>query len=162
MLCGDINGTTVEGIAEVESCWQHAVICIDHMNNHAAYMKTLRKWSEGYGLAGKLLYRMRARVENVYVILYGPPDAIGSFITRLRTEYVDIDSRGIKCKERQSTVMCQRDVTEHKAGEEPAKEIEGWEIVEYKDDAQLQKYLQDLNLLHVGSGSTRYACKNKC
>ena len=114
----------------------HAVVRIDHMNDSSGYVKKLRKWAAALGLAVRLFYAEEGRgatatatatatapadeddsddrppsggrVEGVFVVLAGEDDAIGGFLARLRTEMVDVDSRGAKCRERKSEVLCRR------------------------------------------------------
>ena len=59
----------------------------------------------------------RRRVDGAYLILSGDGDAIKSFLAKLRVELVDVDSRGAKCRERKSTVLCLRDANAAKDGQ---------------------------------------------
>ena len=40
------------------------------------------------------------------IVLGGDGDGVQTFLTRLRTEMVDVDAKGNKCRERQSTTLC--------------------------------------------------------
>lgn len=62
--------------------------------------------------------------------------------------YVDIDSRGQRCKERKSTVLCRRQVE--------APTIDGWITTGYAEERILEAALSELNVLHVGCGTTRW------
>ena len=112
------------------------------MNDSSGYVKKLRKWAAALGLAVRLFYAEEGRgadatatapadeddsddrppsggrVEGVFVVLAGEDDAIGGFLARLRTEMVDVDSRGAKCRERKSEVLCRRRAGEVKAGDD--------------------------------------------
>jgi uncharacterized protein (TIGR00251 family) len=92
---------------------QRTEVRIDHMNDRAAYAKLLKAWAAP-DLGAKLTYRSAPkpnrprRVEDAFLTLDGPQDAISLFLRRLRTELVDVDSKGKKCKEKCSTVVSQR------------------------------------------------------
>jgi len=84
------------------------LIRIDHMNDQKGYQKLLKKWASQLGLRGVLYWKMgERRVEDVFVALVGDHDGeqIKEFSTRLRTQYVDVNLRGIRCRERQSKVI---------------------------------------------------------
>jgi solute carrier family 25 carnitine/acylcarnitine transporter 20/29 len=95
-------------------------------------------------------------VEGVYVVLGGDGESIQSFLTRLRTEFVDVDAKGAKCKERKSTVMCRRAAGTVKPGEEPVPEFNGFECERYSGAEELEEVLARFNLLHVGAGTQRF------
>ena len=89
---------------------ERLVIRIDHMNRRAAYLRKLRNWSRELGILGLAFLRnggtRRPRgAEGVVLCLCGDGYALRSFATRLRTEHVDVDRRGKKCKEKQSKVL---------------------------------------------------------
>ena len=113
------------------------------MNARAAYVKSLRRWARELGVGARLLWRAGgarrpAGAEGVMLCLCAADaGALGAFCTRLRTEYVDVDARGNKCRERQSTTLCMRGPGDVKPGEE----------------AEMAAALRGLNLLHVGSGA---------
>jgi len=119
--------------------------------------KSLKKWCEQLGLAARVYYReagtakASGRVEAVVVVLEGPEDGVGSWLTRLRSEYVDVDGRGGKCKERKSTVLCRRE-----ADEATGTRLDGWETTVYEEEGTLETALAGMDLLHVGLGATRW------
>ena len=94
------------------------------------------------------------RVEAVVVVLEGPDDAVSGWLTRLRSEYVDVDGRGAKCKERKSTVMCRREMAADSSAQHDM--LVGWEASVYEEEGTMETALASLDLLHVGSGSTRW------
>ena len=132
---------------------QQAVIRIDHMNDSRGYLKKLEAWAGQLGLAGRIFYReagtakASGRVEGVVAVLEGEDEGVGAWLTRLRSEYVDVDGRGGKCKERKSTVMCRR---------ETEASLEGWVVAAYTEQGELETALAGLDVLHVGSGETRW------
>ena len=145
----------LEGDGKLTQC----VVRIDHMNDSKNYMKALKKWCEQLGLAARVFYReagttkASGRVEAIVVVLEGPDDAVSGWLTRLRSEYVDVDGRGTKCKERKSTVMCRREMTDSAAA---ATRLVGWEASMYEEEGTMETALANLDLLHVGIGSTRW------
>ena len=155
----------------------HAVVRIDHMNDSSGYVKRLQKWATQLGLAARLFYAAQkdgkdgkgasaarcgkgpprgGRVEGVYVVLGGDGEAVQGFLTRLRTEVVDVDGKGNKCRERQSTVMCRRAASQVKPGQDPVPAFEGFECEAYEGGDALEERLAAFNLLHVGAGTQRF------
>ncbi|QDZ18359.1 hypothetical protein HOP50_01g08650 [Chloropicon primus] len=139
----------------------NCVIYVDHMNESGKYMKLLRKWSLDLGLGTRLFYRSGGKkrpkgVENIFICLSGTPGAISMFGNRLRTEYVDVDYQGNKCKERMSKVLANRRPGDVKEGEGKVPFFAGFEALEYKTEEEMEEMLQTLNLLHCGDGSERF------
>jgi solute carrier family 25 carnitine/acylcarnitine transporter 20/29 len=137
----------------------HAVVRIDHMNDSAGYVKTLRKWCEGDGVGARALHKpatASGRIEGVFIALSGPNDGIKSFLQRLRTELVDVDSKGVRCRERKATTLCHRKQSTVKAGERAVESFHGFEMIPYDTEQQLEDALATLNLLHVGDGASRF------
>lgn len=92
------------------------IILIDHMNDSRAYTKKLAGWAKNLRLTGVQLFRRpegkvrrKQRTEDVLVLLHGDGDGIAEWLCRLRTQKVDVNSRGNPCKERKSTVLAQVD-----------------------------------------------------
>ena len=83
----------------------YAVVHIDHMNDGRRYAETLRRWAADR-VRGALFWQAAgtARREHVVLVLRGRDDRIGAFLVRLRAECVDVDRRGLPCKERRATV----------------------------------------------------------
>ena len=70
---------------------------------------------------------------------------------------MDVDRRGVKCKERKSTVLAHRKNSTVKAGERAVESFEGFETMPpYETEEELERGLASLNLLHVGDGSQRF------
>jgi solute carrier family 25 carnitine/acylcarnitine transporter 20/29 len=138
----------------------HAMVKIDHMNDSKAYLATLKKWADALGLGVRVFHKSQSigkRIEGVFVALWGSNEGIKTFLTRLRTELVDVDARGARCKERQSTVLCHRSSNTVKVGEQAVEIFQGFVVEEpYEDEVALEGQLARLNLLHVGDGSQRF------
>lgn len=143
-----------EGTALVEEIMLH----IDHMNDHVAYMKLLQRWADNSGLSGLVVYcDTGRRVHDVIICLQGEVRAVTAYLHQLRTELVDVDSKGRKCRERQSTVLCRRPAGTHKAGCELAVKLSGWRCVRYLTGEERDALLDEVGFLHVGSGTERFA-----
>mmetsp|Transcript_25718 Transcript_25718/g.58496 ORF Transcript_25718/g.58496 Transcript_25718/m.58496 type:complete len:268 (-) Transcript_25718:229-1032(-) len=137
---------------------EELVLRIDHMNEHASYMKQLERWATDGGLAGVLLYDDSGRrVHDVVLVLQGESRAMGAFLQQLRTELVDVDSKGRKCRERQSTVLCRRPAGTYKESYTPAERLRGWSCARYSSAAERDSLLDRIGMLHVGSGAERWA-----
>lgn len=156
----------------------HAVVRIDHMNDGKGYTKTLRRWSRELRVDARVFYERKSirennpegsgrspegpdggltgRVEGVYAVLGGDGDDVRTFLTRLRTEFVDVDARGARCKERKSTVLTLRRAGVVKPGEERVPEFDGFECEGYVGADGLEDALARFNLLHVGAGAQRF------
>jgi len=141
----------------------HAVIRIDHMNDSVGYLKSLGRWCDAEGLGCRVFHKPptdengKRRVEGVFVALSGSNEGIKSFAQRLRTEFVDVDRHGVKCKERKSTVLAHRKNSTVKEGERAVEAFEGFETMPpYETEEDLERGLASLNVLHVGDGSQRF------
>mmetsp|Transcript_36913 Transcript_36913/g.77758 ORF Transcript_36913/g.77758 Transcript_36913/m.77758 type:complete len:291 (-) Transcript_36913:155-1027(-) len=138
---------------------ENAVVRIDHMNSAKPYVRSLEVWAAQYGLAGRLFYRAsgqpgKREYTDILLLLAGEVDCVSSLLQRLRTEYVDVDSRGARCRERQATVLCRR-------AQQGSAAFSGWATTAYRTDDQLDALLDKLKLLHVGVGSSRFTSANK-
>ena len=91
------------------------------------------------------------RVNGTNVVMHGHPTDLSEFLHRLRTEYVDVDRSGRRCRERQSTVLCRRTLPES------SPLLQGWRVNQCEDARQLEQALSTLGVLHVGIGSTRFS-----
>lgn len=115
---------------------------------------------DGRGSSGMVGPPPGGRVEGVFVVLGGDGDGVQTFLTRLRTETVDVDAKGNKCRERQSTTLCRRRADQTKTGQARVPEFDGFQCERYVggNDA-LERLLARFNLLHVGAGTERFQAK---
>lgn len=158
----------------------YAVIHIDHMNDSRNYLKLLKKWANKLALSARILYRNPDhnkiknksggyRVEKIYVLLVGNADDIKKFLSQLRTEFVDIDAKGKKCKERNAKLLGQRSSPvlpkDQKTTSSTSFNMEdtqftgfsGFEVEKpYNDENELESRLDSYNLLHFGVGKERF------
>ena len=123
-----------------------ALIQIDHMNDSAGYTGLLSSWAGSLSLQGDLLLRVSPgskRATDIALVLQGSEDNIKMFLKRLRTEYVDVNSRGQKCKERQSDVLCSfdPDISNDSTG------LVSFSIHSYSETQELHDELAKLHVL---------------
>lgn len=92
------GGGAAAGAGEEEEEEEQCVVRIDHMNSSRQYLAKLRKWADQLGLGAHVWHRgqVGGRVEGVVVVLAGAADGVGGWLSRLRSEYVDTDSKGHK------------------------------------------------------------------
>ncbi|CAF1075553.1 unnamed protein product [Didymodactylos carnosus] len=69
---------------------------IDHMRSSKIYMKHLQDWTNLFELTGRVLHIPH----SIFILVEGTNEKIKSFVIKLKTHTVDIDSRGRPCKER--------------------------------------------------------------
>ncbi|KAG8470735.1 hypothetical protein KFE25_009156 [Diacronema lutheri] len=91
------------------------LVRIDHMNNLKGYLHALDRLVAGACACARVFWRQpdsgRHAAVDVLVALRAPAEsqrgssALDAALTRLRSEHVDVDSRGFKCKERQSSIL---------------------------------------------------------
>ena len=81
----------------------------DHMNDYKGYTKLLQKWCTQLRLGGVIFLSLHCdpRPRHIFAVLDSPTVMGGTseFLTRLRTQNVDVNMRGQPCKERMSTVV---------------------------------------------------------
>lgn len=77
---------------------------VDHMNSPKSYCATLASWCSELNISGCILSCLRGRL-GILILIDGTPPAIKEYLRRHRTQYVDIDKRGTKCKERLLDVL---------------------------------------------------------
>lgn len=89
---------------EESKCQLLLVIEIDHMRNFKGYSSLLRCWASELDLSGRLLAKGDSQ-KNLLLVLLGDSARLREFEKRLRTEKVDVDSRGKPCKEKMQRVL---------------------------------------------------------
>ncbi|KAF5842056.1 hypothetical protein DUNSADRAFT_9625 [Dunaliella salina] len=73
---------------------------LDHMHSRAIYCRTVSKWASDLGLTGRIIFKDRL----ILILLEGEEQHVKQYLVCHRTQNVDIDSRGRKCRERMMTV----------------------------------------------------------
>eukprot|EP00195_Chlamydomonas_chlamydogama_P000812 CAMPEP_0202919582 /NCGR_PEP_ID=MMETSP1392-20130828/76183_1 /ASSEMBLY_ACC=CAM_ASM_000868 /TAXON_ID=225041 /ORGANISM="Chlamydomonas chlamydogama, Strain SAG 11-48b" /LENGTH=209 /DNA_ID=CAMNT_0049613001 /DNA_START=148 /DNA_END=774 /DNA_ORIENTATION=+ len=82
---------------------------LDHMRNKGLYMRSLKGWASDLGLTGCVIFLCKA-VSLILILIEGAGEDVREYLRRHRTESVDVDSRGRKCKERMMDVVAESDV----------------------------------------------------
>ena len=81
----------------------------DHMNDYRGYTKLLQKWCAQLRLGGVIFLSLHCepRPRHIFAVLDSPATmgGTGEFLTRLRSQNVDVNMRGQPCKERMATVV---------------------------------------------------------
>ena len=94
-----------------ETIGRTTLIHLDHMNDYKGYTKLLAKWAKQLKLGGVLFLSLNCqpRPRHIFCLLDSPQvlGGTGEFLTRLRTRNVDVNSRGVPCKERMSTIVAE-------------------------------------------------------
>ena len=80
-----------------------SIIHLDHMRDKRNYIKTIEAWSNELGIHGAVIFYGKLKV---LIVLLGTEVGIKSFNQNLKTQNVDIDSRGRPCKEKLSKILC--------------------------------------------------------
>lgn len=81
---------------------------IDHMRDYKNYLKLLTEWTNQLNLEGNLIHKKITTGEltkAVYLVLKGYKANLSEFNQRLRTQNVDVNSRGKPCKEKMSKLL---------------------------------------------------------
>lgn len=74
---------------------------LDHMHNRAMYTKTIKRWAAALQLSGRLIFFKSV----ILIALEGAREDLNEYLRLQRTECVDVDSRGRKCKERMMDII---------------------------------------------------------
>jgi len=100
---------------------KQCLLKIDHMRDRCRYARNIYKFCDDcrqffvhnshsthffpLDLRGVLV----RHVNNFLLLVEGEPDRIRRFLTRMRTENVDVDSKGVPCRERMMDVISERE-----------------------------------------------------
>ncbi|XP_014788000.1 RWD domain-containing protein 3 isoform X2 [Octopus bimaculoides] len=77
------------------------LIHIDHMRAKAKYIKFIKKWCRNFQLSGQLIFFKKI----ILLFLVGEHNNLKSYLVQHKTVCVDVDSRGVGCKEKMMTVL---------------------------------------------------------
>lgn len=77
---------------------------VDHMNSPKTYQATLCSWCAELDITGCILSCLSGRL-GILILLDGTHAALKEYLCRHRTQYVDTDKRGKRCKERLLDVL---------------------------------------------------------
>ena len=145
---------------EESSMEEVAVIYIDHMNDSSGYSRKLRKWTRQLGLSALHIFwttTPTGRCEKIYIFLFGEHESISDFNKRLKTEFVDVNAKSLKCKERKSEMLSRRAKGECSSGSSGGGDKLGFTITEYENTEEgrelLDRMLDEFSASGAASGA---------
>jgi len=130
-----------------ETVLEVSLIYIDHMNEPKTYIDNIKRWLKGINADVHIFLRLENnRAKDVVLVVCASPISLQAFRKRLRTEYVDVNARGRKCKERQLETLGTFPAT--------ASRIQGglrgkFEVVSYTSTEELHQQLSVLQVLDM-------------
>lgn len=80
---------------------ERCLVQLDHMRDEVRYCKTVAKWAAELSLSGCMLVHPRL----IFIVLCGRACDISAYLHLHRTQQIDIDSHGRRCKERLLTLL---------------------------------------------------------
>lgn len=83
----------------------YALLYIDHMRDKKGYIDCLDSFSSLCDVRGIL--RPTPKGSYDLLLLCDQPDSIGKYVQMLKSTKIDVDSKGRRCKEKQSRVLIQ-------------------------------------------------------
>ncbi|KAI9034277.1 hypothetical protein DFJ74DRAFT_700671 [Hyaloraphidium curvatum] len=98
---------------------------LHHMRRPAPYCALIRRWASELGLRGGVYFRGRL----ILILLLGSAAGCGEYLRRHRTETVDVDSAGRKCREKMMDVL-------HDGPPLPGGDVEAGFIVSEEGDRE--------------------------
>ncbi|CAF1257359.1 unnamed protein product [Rotaria sordida] len=116
-------------IIQVQQCLSSFLMKIDHMRSPNIYMKHLYQWTNELNITGRVLIIPH----NIFILIEGKNENLKKFIIKLKTETVDIDSRGRPCKERLLTQIVE--LNNH------ISKFNNFEKIEFNNQNELELYL---------------------
>eukprot|EP01084_Bolivina_argentea_P040997 75656_1 len=109
------------------------ILQYDHMRNEIKYISILKKWCNELELVGRLIF-----YENIIChIIQGTTDSLAIFMKRSKTQKVDIDSKGRKCKEKMLKTLYKCDNND---------------IVQLYNEWKVERLSNKDNVLHLACG----------
>ncbi|XRB14472.1 RWD domain-containing protein 3 [Pseudoscourfieldia marina] len=153
-----------EVVATVADMW-FSVIMLDHMNDRRRYVKQLQGFAGSlHALHVLMLSGGTSRPEGAskaFIVVVGEEPAVASFTKELRTQLIDVNKNGEPCRERMATVLCKRRRAKHGDDGQPifgsvSCEVHGECVEMFDNNDELEKALDERNVLHCGSGDMRF------
>jgi hypothetical protein len=116
---------TTAFVAAGSGAGRTTLVHFDHMNDHKGYSKLLSTWARQLRLGGVLFLSLHCtpRPRNLFLVLDAKCEGTDEFLTRLRTQNVDVNMRGQPCKERMSQVVASLPLASASADEATIFEI---------------------------------------
>nr|XP_026690444.1 RWD domain-containing protein 3-like [Ciona intestinalis] len=75
---------------------------LDHMRSKSKYLKTLKSWTSELNINGYVAFYIRF----IFIGLQGYSSNLKEFVHRIKTQKIDVDSKGQPCKEKMMKVLC--------------------------------------------------------
>ena len=82
------------------------ILEIDHMRNKPGYFKIISKWADQLSLTLLVIHLQFKKRKRFLILMWGSDDDIKIFLKNLKSQAVDVDSTGKRCKERLVSVLC--------------------------------------------------------
>ena len=127
-----------EGIELRES--RVTLIEIDHMRNQTKYVKHLQAWTSQLSISVLILH-VEFLAKHWILVNYTEENELKQFMKNLKTQNVDVDSKGKPCKERLSTILCTKSSL--------SKFKENFKEENVKSKSELQSILKQIELENI-------------
>ncbi|XP_026690444.2 RWD domain-containing protein 3-like [Ciona intestinalis] len=86
---------------------------LDHMRSKSNYLRTLKSWTSQLNINGYVAFYNRF----IFIGLQGCSSNLKEFVHRIKTQKIDVDSKGQPCKEKMMKVLCPIEVRESNLNE---------------------------------------------
>lgn len=80
-----------------------ALIELDHVRDRSGYFRCLNQWSNDLQLKVLVVHLKFRKRNNYWIVLQGSEDQVKNFKRNLKSQCVDVDSKGRPCKERMAS-----------------------------------------------------------
>ena len=131
------------------------IIQLDHMRDKRKYIKIIERWSNDLHINGTIIFYGKTKI---FLVLIGEEKNLNRFQQLLKTNNVDIDSRGRPCKEKLSKVLCCELLQQSPRGDRTViGEADGTEkhktlrVLEAEDKVSLKQCFCDMKLEYLYS-----------
>jgi len=87
------------------------LIELDHMRDRVKYCRHLEEWTQDLQIGLWVIHKSYLKRKTHWLMLVGQEEQLQVFKKRLRTQTVDVDSKGRPCKEKMSTDLMIRSLS---------------------------------------------------
>ena len=112
-LLNNPSKLTSKSAAEESNTVLTTLIEINHMRDQSRYIQNLSNWADELKVELKVLHLLFRRRNNHWIVVIGDEGKVKTFKKYLRTQCVDIDSKGRPCKERLAKDIFSQNVTKN-------------------------------------------------
>ena len=122
------------------------LIHLDHVRDRTRYFRHLERWCDSEQVGVDVI--TAASVRGVLLLVQAAAEAnCDAFLRRLKsTRGVDVDSRGVKCKEKKSSVICRRQVVIPSQGGERHQVVTGFSVRSFETLESFREHFVGLSL----------------